>query len=158
MSENCVALGAQVPPFDGLSTAGPFRLDAHRGRTLVLYFYPKDHTPGCTTETQEFGDACAEFVAANAIIFGISRDTIESHHRFKDALGIPFDLISDPDEVLCTLFDVMKTKNLYGRKVRGVERSTFVIDSGGVLARQWRGVKVPGHVAEVLDCVKAMQP
>ncbi len=156
MSGNTVAIGSEVPSFDGESTGGAVHLDAHRGKTVILYFYPKDSTPGCTTETQEFGDASADFADANAIVFGISRDGMKSHHRFKDALGIPFDLISDPEEALCAMFDVMKMKNMYGKKVRGVERSTFVIDRDGVLVREWRGVKVPGHVAEVLDYVKAL--
>ena len=157
MLENSISLGSLVPSFESESTNGPMRLDAYRGKTVVLYFYPKDNTPGCTTETQEFGDASADFAHADAVVFGVSRDGMASHHKFKDALGIPFDLISDPDETLCTMFGVMKMKNMYGKKVRGVERSTFVIDPHGVLVAQWRGVKVPGHVAEVLEHVKAMR-
>ncbi len=156
MSGNTVALGSEVPSFQAESTGGPVHLDAYRGKIVILYFYPKDSTPGCTTETQEFGDASKEFANANTVVFGVSRDDMTSHHKFKDALGIPFDLISDPDEALCALFDVMKMKNMYGKKVRGIERSTFVIDPHGVLVKEWRGVKVPGHVAEVLDHVKAM--
>ncbi len=157
MSGNIVAIGSAVPPCESLSTSGTVRLDTYRGKNVVLYFYPKDSTPGCTTETQEFGDASTAFAEAGAIVFGISRDDMKSHHKFKDALGIPFDLISDPDEVLCAMFGVMRMKNMYGKKVRGVERSTFVIDPDGVLVREWRGVKVPGHVAEVLDHVKSMR-
>ena len=156
MTESSVAIGAAVPSFEAESTAGPVRLDAWRGKTVVLYFYPKDSTPGCTTETQEFGDAYAQLADAGAVVYGISRDGMKSHHKFKDALGIPFDLISDPDETLCSIFDVVKIKNMYGKKVRGIERSTFVIDRDGVLVRQWRGVKVPGHVAEVLEHVKGL--
>ena len=156
MSENSVANGSIVPSFESASTSGAVRLDTYRGKTVVLYFYPKDSTPGCTTETQEFGDASADFADANAVVFGISRDGLKSHQKFKDALGIPFDLISDPDETLCAMFGVMKSKNMYGKKVRGVERSTFVIDPNGVLVKQWRGVKVPGHVAEVLGHVKTL--
>ena len=151
-----LAIGAQIPPFESESTNGPVRIDACRGKTVILYFYPKDSTPGCTTETQEFGDASQELAEANAVVFGVSRDSIASHQKFKDALGIPFELISDPGETLCALFGVMKVKNMYGKKVRGIERSTFVIDPRGVLVKEWRGVKVPGHVAEVLENVKAM--
>ena len=150
------SIGAEIPPFEGESTGGPVSLAAYRGKTVILYFYPKDSTPGCTTETQEFGDASKEFAHANAVVFGVSRDDMESHRKFKDALGIPFELISDSDEALCAVFGVMKIKNLYGKKVRGIERSTFVIDPRGVLVREWRGVKVPGHVAEVLEHVKSM--
>ena len=156
MSENFVSIGSVVPSFESESTSGAVRLDAYRGKTVVLYFYPKDSTPGCTTETQEFGDATADFADADAVVFGISRDDMKSHHKFKDALGIPFDLISDPDETLCAMFGVMKMKNMYGKKVRGIERSTFVLDRNGVLVKQWRGVTVPGHVAEVLDHVKTL--
>ena len=156
MEGNTMAVGSELPAFECESTVGTVRLADYRGKTVVLYFYPKDSTPGCTTETQEFGDASADFADANTIVFGISRDGMKSHHKFKDTLGIPFDLISDPDEILCAMFGVMKTKNMYGKKVRGIERSTFVIDPNGVLVKEWRGVKVPGHVAEVLGYVKAM--
>lgn len=157
MSENKnVSIGSPVPSFECESTGGSVHLDSYRGKQVVLYFYPKDSTPGCTTETQEFGDASAQFANASAIVFGVSRDGMASHHKFKNALGIPFDLISDPDESLCGLFGVMKIKNMYGKKVRGVERSTFVIDRKGVLVGEWRGVNVPGHVAEVLEYVKTI--
>ena len=155
-AKSSVHPGEPVPALEAEATGGPFRLADHRGRTVVLYFYPKDATPGCTTETQEFGDASADFAAAGAVVFGISRDSLKSHAKFKAALGIPFELISDPDEALCATFGVMKRKNMYGKQVRGIERSTFVVDRDGRLAREWRGVKVPGHVAEVLACVQTL--
>ncbi len=154
--DDALTLGGSVPPFESEATGGPVRMADLAGRKVVLYFYPKDSTPGCTTETREFGDASADFAAAGSVVFGISRDSLSSHQRFKDALGIPFELISDPDETLCALFGVMKMKNLYGKQVRGVERSTFIVDADGRLAHEWRGVKVPGHVAEVLERVRAM--
>ena len=156
MTSNSVEVGKQVPAFSSEATGAPFVLADQLGKKVVLYFYPKDSTPGCTTETQEFGDTSPAFTAAGAVVFGISRDSIKSHQKFKDALGIPFDLISDPDEALCALFGVMKMKNMYGKQVRGIERSTFVLDEKGVLVREWRGVKIPGHVAEVLAQVQSM--
>ena len=151
-----VEAGTAVADFTADATGGPVTLSAYRGKTVVLYFYPKDSTPGCTTETREFGDAAPDFAAANAVIFGVSRDSIRSHQRFKDALEIPFELISDPDEALCQAFGVMKMKNMYGKQVRGIERSTFVIGPDGVVARAWRAVKVPEHVAEVLAAVQSL--
>ena len=133
-----------------------FTLSAHRGRTVVLYFYPKDSTPGCTTEAQQFRDLHADFVAAGCVVAGISRDSIRSHENFKARQELPFALISDAEEQLCTQFGVIKQKKLYGKDVRGIERSTFVIDRKGVLQREWRGVKVPGHAQEVLDFVKTL--
>ena len=156
VTSNSVEVGQKVPVFTSEATGGPFALADQLGKKVVLYFYPKDSTPGCTTETQEFGDTSPAFAAANAVVYGISRDSIKSHQKFKDALGIPFDLISDPDEALCALFGVMKMKNMYGKQVRGIERSTFVLDAQGVLVREWRGVKIPGHVAEVLAEVESM--
>jgi len=156
MTSNSVEVGKAIPSFTSETTSGRFDLAEQRGKKVVLYFYPKDSTPGCTTETQEFGDHSPAFAAAGAVVFGISRDTIKSHLKFKEALGIPFDLISDPDEALCALFGVMKQKNMYGKQVRGIERSTFVLDAHGVLVREWRGVKIPGHVAEVLAQVASM--
>lgn len=146
-----------VPDFSAPMTGDQiFRLSDYTGKTVVLYFYPKDNTPGCTTEAMQFRDLHPQFTEANAEVFGISRDSLRSHEGFKAKLGMPFDLISDPDETVCTMFDVMKIKNMYGKKVRGVERSTFVIDGSGKLVKEWRGVKVPGHVDEVLDFVKAL--
>lgn len=152
-----VAVGQPVPDFELAATGGgTFRLSQHRGRILVLYFYPKDNTPGCTTEGGDFRDLHGEFARAGAEVFGISRDSLKSHESFKAKLGLPFELLSDPDEKACTLFGVMKPKNMYGKQVRGVERSTFVIGRDGVLVREWRGVKVPGHARDVLDFVKSL--
>jgi len=156
MTTDGVALGQTIPDVSAEATGGRFSLAGERGHKVVLYFYPKDSTPGCTTETREFGDAAPEFQAAGAVVYGVSRDSIKSHLKFKEALGIPFELVSDPDETLCALFGVMKMKNMYGKQVRGIERSTFVIDAKGVLVKAWRGVKVPGHVAEVLAAVEAL--
>jgi peroxiredoxin Q/BCP len=128
-----------------------FELAGRPARYTVLYFYPKDNTPGCTTEAMNFRDRYDEFKALGAAIYGISRDSLRSHDNFKAKLGLPFELISDPDEAVCSRFDVMKMKNMYGKKVRGVERSTFVIDADGRLVKEWRGVKVNDHVQEVLD-------
>ncbi len=133
-----------------------FRLDEHAGSHLVIYFYPKDSTPGCTTQGQNFRDAYEEFREANCEIFGISRDGIKSHENFKARQGFPFDLLSDADEKVCKQFGVIRMKNMYGRQVRGIERSTFVVDGKGVLRAEWRGVKVPGHVDEVLSFVRSL--
>jgi peroxiredoxin Q/BCP len=122
----------------------------------VLYFYPKDNTPGCTTQGADFRDRHKEFRRAGTEVFGISRDSLKSHEGFKAKMKFPFELLADPEEKVCGAFGVMKDKNMYGRKVRGIERSTFVIDDKGRLAREWRGVKVPGHVEEVLNFVKAL--
>ncbi len=125
-----------------------------RGRKLILYFYPKDNTPGCTNETIDFRDHHGEFADAGYIIYGISRDSLKSHEKFKEKLGLPFELLSDEDETACVAFDVIKMKNMYGRQVRGIERSTFVIDESGRILKAWRKVKVPGHVSEVLQFVR----
>ena len=127
-----------------------------RGKIVVIYFYPKDNTPGCTNESKDFAALNDEFSAAGCEIFGISRDSIKSHEHFKAKLELPFDLISDTDEVACEAFGVMKMKNMYGKQVRGIERSTFVIDAEGRIAREWRAVKVPGHAAEVLSLVQSL--
>ena len=127
-----------------------------KGKNIVLYFYPKDSTPGCTTEGQEFRDAKAKFSRQNCIILGVSRDSIKSHEKFREKQSFNFDLLSDEDESLCQLFDVLKLKNLYGKKFIGIERSTFLIDDNGVLVQEWLKVKVKGHVAEVLDAVKEL--
>jgi peroxiredoxin Q/BCP len=131
-------------------------LSALQGKKVVLYFYPKDSTPGCTTESQQFRDLNPEFLSAGTIVLGISRDSVKSHENFRAKQALPFDLVSDPDETACTLFGVMKMKNMYGKQVRGIERSTFVIDAAGILRREWRGVKVPGHAQEVLDYIKTL--
>jgi peroxiredoxin Q/BCP len=150
-------LDQPVPDFSLPATSGStFKLAAQAGQVVIIYFYPKDSTPGCTTEGQNFRDLHAEFTAAGAVILGISRDSLKSHENFKAKQAFPFELGSDTDETVCNLFAVMKMKNMYGKQVRGVERSTFVIDRSGVLRREWRGVKVPGHVQEVLDFVKTL--
>ncbi len=149
-------IGKQVPEFSAASTTGELNLSALRGKHLVIYFYPKDNTPGCTQETAEFRDAHASFSALNTQIIGISRDSLKSHTNFKTKLALPFDLISDSDEQLCAMFDVIKLKNMYGKQVRGIERSTFLIDSTGIVRNEWRGVKVAEHVNTVLQAVKAI--
>src|SRR5688500_7471765 len=150
-------LGKPVPDFSLPSTGGtPFQLSSKRGSRLVLYFYPKDDTPGCTTEGADFRDSYSAFGRANCEVLGISRDSLASHLRFKEKMKFPFELLADPEEAVCERFGVMKLKNMYGKQVRGIERSTFVLDENGVLAREWRGVTVPGHVQEVLNFVKAL--
>ncbi len=133
-----------------------FRLADAIGRTVVLYFYPKDNTPGCTTEGQQFRDLYPEFQNANCDVYGISRDSMKSHESFRTKMSFPFALLSDADEIACKAFDVIRMKSMYGKKVRGIERSTFVIDAAGVVRREWRGIKVPGHVEEVLEFVKTI--
>jgi peroxiredoxin Q/BCP len=151
------ALGLEVPDFSLPATGGKtFRLAELRGRPLVIYFYPKDSTPGCTTEAGQFRDLHGEFVKAGGSVWGVSRDSLKSHENFKAKLGLPFELLCDADELACTLFAVIKMKNLYGKQVRGIERSTFLIDRAGRLAREWRGVKVDGHAAEVLATLQAL--
>ena len=150
-----VAVGKKVPDFVAQALSGEVRLSGFKGRKLVLYFYPKDNTPGCTNQAADFRDQFPAFQRAGADVVGVSRDSLRSHESFRAKLELPFDLISDPDEALCELFGVMKMKNMYGKQVRGIERSTFLIDSGGKLVREWRGLKVPGHVAEVLEAATA---
>jgi peroxiredoxin Q/BCP len=147
---------AKITDFTAPATGGDFRLSAHKGHPVVLYFYPKDSTPGCTMEGAQFRDLHRKFEKAGAVVVGVSRDSLKSHENFKAKMGFPFELISDGDEKLCKQFGVMKMKNMYGRKVRGVERSTFVIDAAGTLVREWRGVKVAGHAQEVLDFVATL--
>ncbi len=152
-----IALDKPVPDFELPATGGKaIRLSELKGKNVVLYFYPKDDTPGCTLEGQDFRDRHASFKRAKTVILGVSRDSIKSHESFCEKQGFPFDLLSDADEKLCTLFDVMKMKNMYGKQVRGIERSTFLIDADGVLRREWRKVKVEGHADEVLEAVKAL--
>ena len=148
-----VLLNQPVPAFAVQSTAGEITQGNLIGQWTVLYFYPKDSTPGCTTQAQNFRDRIDAFKAAGCQIIGVSRDSIKSHQNFIGKQELPFTLISDPDETLCTLFDVMKMKNMYGKQVRGVERSTFLIDPKGILVQEWRGLKVPGHVDQVLQAV-----
>ena len=149
--------GLTVPDFEAAATSGKtFRLSALHGKPVVLYFYPKDNTPGCTDEGAQFRDLYAEFEKLDCAVFGISRDSLKSHEGFKAKMGFPFELIADPDERACEMFGVMKMKNMYGKQVRGIERSTFVIDTSGTLAKEWRAVKVPGHAQEVLDFVRSL--
>ena len=133
-----------------------FSLSAMRGAPLVLYFYPKDNTPGCTDEGMQFRDLHAQFLAFKCSIFGISRDSLKSHESFKSKMSFPFELLSDEDEVACKAFEVIKMKNMYGKQVRGIERSTFVLDHDGIVRKEWRGVKVAGHAQDVLNFVKTL--
>lgn len=147
-----IALDQPVADFQAQATSGQtISLAGLKGQQVVIYFYPKDSTPGCTTEGQGFRDQYAAFEAANTVVFGVSRDSLKSHENFKLKQAFPFELISDKDEALCQLFDVIKLKKLYGKEYLGVDRSTFLIDKDGVLRQEWRGVKVPGHVAAVLE-------
>lgn len=152
-----LSLGQTVPDFAAPATGGQtIRLSELQGRPVALYFYPKDNTPGCTQESQDFRDHYAEFQALGAVILGVSRDSLKSHEGFKAKHCFPFELLSDPDESLCRQFDVIKPKNMYGKTVLGIERSTFLIGRDGKLAAQWRKVKVAGHWAEVLAAVQAL--
>jgi peroxiredoxin Q/BCP len=151
-------LDQPAPDFEIPATGGKtFRLSSAKGKTFVLYFYPKDNTPGCTTEGQQFRDLHSQFSKLGCDIYGVSRDSMKSHENFKAKMNFPFDLLSDADEIACKLFDVIKMKNMYGKKVRGIERSTFVVDARGMVRKEWRGVKVPGHVQEVLEFVKTLK-
>jgi peroxiredoxin Q/BCP len=147
--------GSVIAEFTAESTSGPVSLSSLRGRKLVVYFYPKDNTPGCTSEAGDFRDLHAQFDQAGVTVLGVSRDSLRSHQNFRSKLELPFHLITDPEESLCNAFGVMKMKNMYGKQVRGIERSTFLIDASGKLARAWRGVKVPGHAQEVLDAARS---
>lgn len=152
-----IALEQSVPDFQAQITSGQLvSLTALKGRQVVLYFYPKDSTPGCTIEGQDFRDRHGEFQAANTLVFGVSRDGLRSHENFKSKHAFPFELISDKEEQLCRLFEVIKLKKLYGKEYMGIDRSTFLIDRNGVLRREWRGVKVPGHVDAVLAAAQAL--
>ncbi|HEY2817680.1 MAG TPA: peroxiredoxin [Casimicrobiaceae bacterium] len=149
-------MSQKVADFTAESTGGPFKLAAQKGHPVVLYFYPKDNTPGCTVEGTQFRDLHPQFKKLGAVVAGCSRDSLKSHEGFKSKMAFPFELISDVDEKLCSQFGVIKMKNMYGKKVRGIERSTFVIDRDGKLAKEWRGVKVPGHAEAVLEFVKTL--
>ncbi|WP_448652478.1 peroxiredoxin [Pseudomonas fluorescens] len=152
-----VAIDKPVADFEAQATSGQtFSLAALKGKQVVIYFYPKDSTPGCTTEGQGFRDHYAAFQAADTEVFGVSRDSVKSHENFKGKQEFPFELISDKDEAVCQLFDVIKLKKLYGKEYLGVDRSTFLIDKKGVLRQEWRGVKVPGHVDAVLAAAQAL--
>lgn len=149
--------GQLAPDFELPATGGRLiRLSDQRGKRVVLYFYPKDNTPGCTTESQDFRDLYDQFQALGCEVFGISRDSVKSHQGFKAKLGLPFELLSDEDERVCEAYAVIKTKNMYGKKVRGIERSTFVIDRDGIIVREWRAVKVPNHARDVLEFVRTL--
>ena len=152
-----IALGKPVPDFKLPATGGKtVSLTDLKGKNVVLYFYPKDKTPGCTLEGQNFRDEQSTFAKLDTVVLGVSRDSVKSHESFKQEEAFNFDLLADEDEKLCRMFDVIKLKNMYGKEVMGVERSTFLIDKKGVLRKEWRKVKVDGHIAEVLEAVKAL--
>ena len=153
-----IIINKPLPEFEAVATGGiQVSNISHLGKTLVLYFYPKDNTPGCTKEAEAFRDRYKDFVKAGATVFGVCRDNMDSHNRFKEKLELPFELIADTEEKLCHMFGVVKNKIMYGRKVKGIERSTFLINADGVLVQEWRGLKIPGHVEEVLEAVKALK-
>ena len=150
-------IGKKVSDFSIPATGeATFRLSEHEGHPVVLYFYPKDNTPGCTVEGADFRDLHDQFSSLGAVVAGVSRDSLKSHEGFKSKMAFPFPLLSDAEEQLCSQFDVIKMKNMYGKQVRGIERSTFVVDGKGVLVKEWRAVKVPGHAAEVLAFVRTL--
>ena len=149
-----ISLGKAVPNFTGMiSKDSIFDLSDYKGQNIVIYFYPKDSTPGCTKEGEDFRDSFESFKKNNAVIMGVSRDSVSSHEKFSNKYNFPFKLISDEDEKVCKLFDVIKEKNMYGRKYMGIERSTFLIDQKGILVNEWRKVRVKGHVEEVLEAL-----
>ncbi len=145
-----------VPAFELPATSGKTFSTQHTGKPYALYFYPKDNTPGCTTEGLQFRELHTQFATLGCAVYGVSRDSLKSHENFKAKMSFPFELLSDADEIACKALGVIKMKNLYGKKVRGIERSTFVIDAQGVIRREWRGVKVPGHAQEVLEFTKTL--
>ena len=150
-------IGAKAPAITAKNQKGEtIKLSDFLGKKVILYFYPKDNTPGCTTESQNFRDLYQEFLDAKCLVFGISRDSLKSHESFRTKQTLPFPLISDSDEALCNLFGVIKMKNMYGKQVRGIERSTFLIDARGTLVQEWRGVKVANHASEVLQSARAI--
>ncbi len=158
MPVKIATVGKMVPAFKLPATSDTqVQMSKLKGKTVVLYFYPKDSTPGCTKEGEDFRDSFKKFKKLGVEVFGVSRDSLKSHEKFKEKYNFPFELISDEDEKLCQIFDVIKEKNLYGRKFMGVVRSTFVIDGAGKLVKEWRKVKVPGHVDEVLEFVKSQK-
>ena len=153
-----VVVNKPLPEFEALATGNESLSNQSLiGQTVVLYFYPKDNTPGCTTEAMQVRDKYKEFVKAGATVYGVSRDNMKSHDDFKEKLELPFELIADTEEKMCHMFGVVKNKIMYGKKVKGIERSTFLIGADGILRQEWRGLKVPGHVEEVLKAVKALK-
>ncbi|UFS57062.1 peroxiredoxin [Comamonadaceae bacterium M7527] len=153
-----VVVNKPLPEFEAVATSDiSLSNQSLIGETVVLYFYPKDNTPGCTTEAMQFRDKYKDFVKAGATIYGVSRDNMKSHDDFKEKLELPFDLIADTEEKMCHMFGVVKNKIMYGKKVKGIERSTFLIGADGLVKQEWRGLKVPGHVDEVLKAVKALK-
>jgi len=151
-----VLIGKPAPAFAAESTFGRISLEQCHGRGVVLYFYPKDNTPGCTVETEGFRDAHDQFIATGCVVIGVSRDSLRSHENFSAKLKLPFPLIADTDEAVCTAYGVIKQKLMYGKQVRGIERSTFLINADGKLVQVWRGIKVPGHVQEVLQAAQSL--
>ena len=152
-----IVVNKLIPEFDANATSGvKVSNTSHLGKIVILYFYPKDMTPGCTAESGEFRDRIEAFTKANTLVVGVSRDTLKSHENFRQKLELPFELVADTEEVLCQLFGIMKMKNMYGKQVRGVERSTFLFDVNGKLAKEWRGIKVTGHVDEVLKAAEML--
>ena len=153
-----IVVNKPLPEFEANATGGvKVSNTSHNGQIVILYFYPKDNTPGCTTEAMQFRAKFKDFEKAGAVVFGVSRDNMKSHDDFKEKLELPFELIADTEEKMCHMFGVVKNKIMYGKKVKGIERSTFLIDTNGILAQEWRGLKVPGHVDEVLKAVKALK-
>ena len=150
-----IEVGKKAPHFTLEGTAGNWSLE-DAGHPVVIYFYPRDNTPGCTQEGESFTELHAQFKKAKAVIVGISADTVASHAKFKQKMGFPFELLSDPDQAVCKLYDVIQEKSMYGKKFIGIERSTFLVDAKGVLRQEWRKVKVDGHAAEVLEMVKGL--
>jgi len=152
-----IVVNKPLPEFEAMATGGvKVTNTTHVGQALILYFYPKDNTPGCTTEAMQFRDKYRDFVKAGAVVFGVSRDNMKSHEDFKSKLELPFELIADTEEKMCHMFGVVKNKIMYGKKVKGIERSTFLLNPEGILRREWRKVKVEGHAAEVLQAVKTL--
>ncbi|MDA8600786.1 MAG: peroxiredoxin [Burkholderiaceae bacterium] len=153
-----VVVNKPLPEFEAVATGNESLSNQSLiGQTVVLYFYPKDNTPGCTTEAMEFRDKYKDFVKAGATVYGVSRDNMKSHDDFKEKLELPFELIADTEEKMCHMFGVVKNKIMYGKKVKGIERSTFLVGTDGILKQEWRGLKVAGHVEEVLKAVKALK-
>lgn len=152
-----IEINKKVANFSGESTSGEFSLDQYSGQNLVMYFYPRDNTSGCTAESLDFSKLYSDFKKHNTEIIGISRDTMKAHHKFIEKYQFPFPLLADPEERICNMFDVMKDKNMYGKKVRGIERSTFIFDKNSVLKHEWRKVKIPNHVNEVLSKIKELE-